>query len=60
MSLRLSVEIATGMVLLADDRWVGGHWPVIATMPQGPAGSCEAVAWIHETPALIPFDANVS
>ncbi len=28
-------------------------------MPQGPSGSCEAVARIHETPALVPFDAYV-
>jgi hypothetical protein len=57
--IKLSVEIATGMILLADDRRVRGHRPIVATMPQGPSGSCEAVAWIHETPALIPFDANV-
>ncbi len=53
MLLRLSVEVATGMILLADDRRVRGHWPIVATVPQGPAGSREAVAWIHETPALV-------
>ncbi len=47
------------MVLLADDRGVRGHWPVIAAMPQRPPGPREAVAGIHEAATLVPFDANV-
>ncbi len=53
------MEIATGMVFLADDRRVRGHRPVVAAMPQRPPGPREAVAGIHETATLVPFDANV-
>ncbi len=59
MTVRLSVEIATGMVFLTDDRRVRGHRPVIAAMPQRPTGPRKAVAGVHEAATLIPLDAYV-
>jgi hypothetical protein len=53
------MEIATGMVLLADDRWVVRNRPIIATMPQRPTSSGEAIARVHEAAALIPLHADV-
>ncbi len=53
------MEIATGMVLLADDRRVVRNRPVIATMPQRPTSPGEAIARVHEAVALIPLHADV-
>jgi hypothetical protein len=53
------MEIATGMVLLADDRRVVGNGPIIATVPQRPTSPGEAIARVHEAAALIPLHADV-
>jgi hypothetical protein len=47
------------MVFLADNRQVVRNRPIIAAMPQRPAGPGEAIAGIHEAAALIPFHADV-
>ncbi len=53
------MEIATGMVFLADDWGVAGNGPIIAAVPQRPASPGETIAGIHEAAALIPFHAYV-
>jgi len=53
------MEIATGMVFLANDRRVVGNRPIIATVPQRPAGPGETIAGVHEATTLIPLHADV-
>ncbi len=53
------MEVATGMVFLADARRVVRNRPIITTMPQRPASPGEAIAGVHEAAALIPLHADV-
>ena len=55
----LFVKITTGMVSLANDRGVARVRPEVAAVSERPACPREAVAWIHETSALVPLDADV-
>ena len=53
------MEVATGVVSLTDNGRVVGVRPVVAAMPQRPAGPGEAVPGVHEAPALVPLHADV-